>query len=201
MVSQSQWLAISFKILKELNYDIIVGTHCFKNQVFNSPFEKASICTAPISSRFDLVKIIKTQKKTSLIMSFTISTSPQEETSVVRALLDTNLLFVFGERDHATRKAAIERTYTEDVAWYETDGAVLTGHDALDKRAAELLASSPGFVFTADGDKIVAQNLGMLGWNFGPPEVPDLVKGTDFIIVEDGKIKALWTAITKVPAQ
>ena len=134
-------------------------------------------------------------------MSFTVSITPQEDPAVVRALLETNLLSVFGERDDAARKAAIEQTYTGNVIWYETDGAVLNGHEALDKRAAELLASSPGFVFAVDGDKLVAQNLGALNWKFGPPEVPDLVKGTDFIIVEGGKIKALWTAITKFPDQ
>jgi len=134
-------------------------------------------------------------------MSFTVSATPQEDPAVVRTLLDKNLLAVFGERDDPTRKAAIEETYTSNVVWYETDGAVLNGHDALDKKAAELLASSPGFIFSVDGDKIVTQNLGALGWKFGPPEAPDLVKGTDFIIVEGGKIKALWTAITKVPEQ
>lgn len=134
-------------------------------------------------------------------MSFTVSTTPQEDPAVVRALLDANLLSVFGERNDETRKAAVERTYTDGVTWYETDGAVLIGHDALDKRAAELLASSPSFVFAADGDKVVTQNLGVLSWMFGPPEAPDLVKGTDYIIVEGGKIKALWTAVTKAPPQ
>src|SRR4051812_19337207 len=113
-------------------------------------------------------------------MSFTVSTAPQADPSVVRALLETNLISVFGERDDATRKSAVERTYTENVTWYEQDGTVLSGHDALDKRAAELLASSPNFVFAVDGDKIVTQNMGALAWKFGPPEAPDLVKGMDF---------------------
>ncbi|KAK0752868.1 hypothetical protein B0T18DRAFT_395539 [Schizothecium vesticola] len=134
-------------------------------------------------------------------MSFTVSTAPHTDRSVVRALLDANLIAVFGERDDAKRKSAIERTYTENVTWYEQDGAVISGHDALDKRAAELLASSPHFVFAADGDKIVTQNMGALAWRFGSPEAPDLVKGMDFIIVEGDKIQALWTAVTKVPAQ
>jgi len=54
-------------------------------------------------------------------------------------------------------------------------------------------------VFKPDGAEIVTQNLGTLSWVFGPPGQPDLVKGTDFILVEGGKVKALWTALTKVP--
>ncbi|KAK0725555.1 hypothetical protein B0H67DRAFT_135211 [Lasiosphaeris hirsuta] len=134
-------------------------------------------------------------------MSLSISTTPKEVATTIRTLLSENLLSVFAERDAPVRKAAIERIYTDDVIWYETDGTVITGHAALDKRAGELLASNPGFAFSADGESVVTQNLGMLSWKFGPPGAPDLIKGSDFVIVEGGKIKALWTAITNVPSQ
>lgn len=133
-------------------------------------------------------------------MSFTISSVPNEDSTKIRALLHALLLLVFNERDETARKAAVQSTYAEDIVWYESDGAVMKGHDALNKRAEELLAESPGFVFKPEGEMIVSQNLGILSWMFGPLGEPDLVKGTDVIIVQDGKVKALWTAVTKAPA-
>lgn len=133
-------------------------------------------------------------------MSFTVSIAPNEDPSRIRALLHANLLSVFNEPHEIARKAAIQSTYAEDIVWYESEINVIKGHDALNKRAEALLAESPGFAFKPDGEMIVSQNLGILGWTFGPPGEPDLVKGTDVIIVQDGKVKALWTAVTKVPA-
>lgn len=134
-------------------------------------------------------------------MSFTVSSTPNEDPATIRALLHANLLSVFNERDEASRKAAVQSTYAEDIVWYESDINVIVGHDTLNKRAEELLAESPGFAFKPEGEMIVSQNLGILSWMFGPPEEPDLAKGTDVIIVQDGKVKALWTAVTKSPAQ
>ncbi len=133
-------------------------------------------------------------------MSTSISTAPSEDPAVVQALLLANLLSVFGERDESARKAAIDNTYADDVVWYEPDRVIHGRHD-LNERAAELLVQSPGFVFQPDGDLIVTQNLGILHWKFGPEGVPDLVKGVDAILVQDGKVKALWTGVTKVPGK
>ena len=131
-------------------------------------------------------------------MSFTVSTSPSEDAQTIRNLLQANLLAVFNERDATARLAAIKTTYTDDIVWYEDD-RVNVGHAVLDARAAELLAESPEFVFQPDGSEVVARNLGVLNWQFGPTGTPDLIKGTDVILVEGGKVKALWTAVTKVP--
>lgn len=134
-------------------------------------------------------------------MSFTVSSAPNEDPVTIRTLLHANLLSVFNERDETARRAAVQSTYAEDIVWYESDGNVIKGHDTLNKRAEELLAENPGFAFKPEGEMVVSQNLGILSWTFGPPGEPDLVKGTDVIIVQDGKVKALWTAVTKVPAQ
>jgi len=133
--------------------------------------------------------------------SITISTTPSDPPSTILSLLRTNLLSVFNERSAPARQAAIAQAYHPSISWFESDGAILTGHEALDKRASELLASSPGFVFTPDGEGVVVQNLGMLNWNFGPEGKEDLVKGVDFIVVEGGVVKVMWTKVTKVPGE
>ncbi|KAL3421895.1 NTF2-like domain protein [Phlyctema vagabunda] len=133
-------------------------------------------------------------------MSLTIPTSQSERPELIRQLLKANLLSVFDERDDISRKVAIENTYAEDIIWYEPE-RLNQGQDTLDRRAAELLEESPGFRFQPDGEMVVTQNLGVLHWKFGPVSDPGLLKGVDVILVVGGKIKALWTALTKVPGQ
>lgn len=133
-------------------------------------------------------------------MSLNISTSPSEQESTVRALLFANLLGVFEERDPSKRATAIEDTYAEDVIWFEPD-AVIHGRAALNARASELQTQSTGFHFSADGVVSVCQNVGVLRFCFGPEDKPDLLRGTDVIIVEGGKVKALWTCIDSAPGK
>ena len=132
------------------------------------------------------------------VMSLKISITPSEEASTIRALLFANLLKVFDERDASKRAATVEDTYTEDVIWYEPD-RVIQGRAALNARASELQTQFPGFNFRADGIMSVSQNVGVLRWHFGPEDKPDMLRGTDVMIVEGGKVKALWTTADKAP--
>jgi SnoaL-like domain len=131
-------------------------------------------------------------------MLLKISTTPSEEESTIRALLSANLFSVFDEHDASKRATAVEDTYTEDIIWYEPDG-VIQGRAALNARASEMQTQSPGFKFRADGIMSVSQNIGVLRWYFGPEDKPDMIRGTDVIIVEGGKVKALWTSIDNAP--
>jgi hypothetical protein len=131
-------------------------------------------------------------------MSLKISTTPSEDESKIRALLSANLFSVFDERDASKRATAVQDTYTEDIIWYESD-RITQGRAALNTRASELQTQSPGFKFRADGIMSTSQNLGVLRWHYGPGDKPDIVRGTDVIIVEGGKIKALWTIIDSAP--
>jgi hypothetical protein len=132
-------------------------------------------------------------------MSLKISTAPSENESAIRALLSANLFNVFDERDASKRSTAVQDTYSDDIIWYEAPDNVIQGRAALNARASELQAGFPGFKFSADGIMSVSQNVGMLRWHYGPEERPDMVRGTDVIIVEGGKIKALWTTIDSAP--
>ena len=133
-------------------------------------------------------------------MSLKISTNPSEEESTIRALLSANLFRVFDERDASKRTTAVQDTYAEDIIWYEPDG-IIQGRAALNARASELQTQSPGFKFCADGIMSVSQNMGVLRWHYGPEDKPDMVRGTDVIIVEGGKVKALWTTIDNAPGK
>jgi SnoaL-like protein len=110
-------------------------------------------------------------------------------------LMKSNLHLVFGERDPAARLAVVNRIYTEDVTFADAEG-VLTGREALHRKAQELLDGAPGFVFTEAGPVYQAQDLGCLAWNFGPAGQQPVVSGMDIAIVRDGRIASLHTILT-----
>jgi hypothetical protein len=113
----------------------------------------------------------------------------------VRELLEANLHRVFGNRDAAARRRIIDETYADDVAFTDPEGTV-TGRDALDERAAALLARAPeNFDFAEDGPPYVGTDSGALAWTFGPPDSP-VARGIDVITVRDGRISELRTMLT-----
>ncbi|OII18532.1 nuclear transport factor 2 family protein [Curtobacterium sp. MCBA15_013] len=112
--------------------------------------------------------------------------------ATVSELLTANLHDVFGNRDAASRRAAIERTYSPDVTFTDPEGTAV-GWDALEQKAAELLETVPGaFQFVEEGRRYVSQTHGALAWGFGPVGAP-AVRGIDVVEVRDGVVVSLTT--------
>lgn len=101
---------------------------------------------------------------------------------------------VFGERDAGKRRAAIERTYTEDVRFIDPD-AEIVGWEALDDRAGKILAGAPTeFVLEADGLAYVGSDTAVQAWRFGAPGNP-AVRGIDILELRDGLVSAVRTLV------
>ncbi|KUM99510.1 hypothetical protein AQI95_39020 [Streptomyces yokosukanensis] len=113
----------------------------------------------------------------------------------VAELMRRNLLDVFNEPDLERRAAAIAEIYAEDVLWHEPD-RVSRGREALARRAAELREETPGWVFQPDGPVSVVDDLGHLGFRFGPAGRPPVVTGRDIAHCKDGVIVELYTFVT-----
>ena len=118
-------------------------------------------------------------------------------TTSVADLMHRSLLEVFNERDPDRRAATVALIYADDIVWHEAD-RVIHGRKALDLRAAELQAESPGWVFRPAGPVSVNDDLGHLGFHFGPPDQPPVVTGFDVARCTDGVIVELYTFITEV---
>ena len=70
-------------------------------------------------------------------------------------LLHSNLHEVFSERNPERRWAAIRRTYTEDVRFFDPDGEFV-GWQALSDQAQKVLDGlAAGYVFEEDGPSYV----------------------------------------------
>lgn len=110
-----------------------------------------------------------------------------------KELLQSNLHEVFSERDPERRRAAIERTYTEDVTFIDPEGEFV-GRQALSDQAQKLLDGVPaGFVFEEDGPRYVGTDAA-LAWRFGPPGNP-IARGIDILTIRDGRVSVVRTLI------
>ena len=90
-------------------------------------------------------------------MSYSIST-----------LLTRNLHDVFGENDHARRRAAVDENFTEDCVFYEPRG-VYRGRDEIDRVAGAIKATHPDFRYQPIAEAEELGNCGRIQWVSGPP--------------------------------
>ncbi|WP_218004196.1 nuclear transport factor 2 family protein, partial [Nocardia araoensis] len=112
-------------------------------------------------------------------------------------LMRSNLLEVFNEPDVDRRAAVIATTYSEDVVWHELD-RIIHGRKELERHAAELRAENPDWVFQTAGPASELDDIGHLGFRYGPPDQPPVVSGMDIARTRDGVIIELYTIITEI---
>jgi hypothetical protein len=121
-------------------------------------------------------------------MSYSIST-----------LLTRNLQDVFGENDPARRRAAIDEIYIEDCAFYDPSKGVYRGRAEIDRVAGAIRATHPDFRYQPITEHEEVGNGGRIQWVSGRPGEAPAYAGTDFIIVRDGRIAALYLFFDKLP--
>lgn len=115
--------------------------------------------------------------------------------SEANELLHSNLHEVFSERDPERRRAAIERTYTEDVKFIDPDGEFV-GPQALSDQAQKVLDGIPrDFVFEEDGPRYVGPDTAALAWRLGPPGNP-VARGIDILTIRGGRVSVVHTLLT-----
>ena len=121
-------------------------------------------------------------------MSYSIST-----------LMLRNLQDVFGESDPERRRAAMNEIYTEDVVFYDPSKGVYRGHDEIDRIAGALRATHPDFSYQPIAEPEELGDGGRVKWVSGRPGDAPAYAGTDFIIVRDGRIAAIYLFFDKLP--
>lgn len=116
----------------------------------------------------------------------------------ISTLLTRNLQDVFGEGDAVRRRAAIEDIFTEGCVFYDPRQGVFRGRDEIDRIAGSTRALHPDFRYTPIAEPEQLGNAGRIKWVSGPPHGPCAYAGTDFIIVRDGRITALYLFFDKI---
>jgi hypothetical protein len=120
-------------------------------------------------------------------MSYSIST-----------LLIRNLDEVFGENDPARRRAAIDEIFHEDAVFHEPKG-IYRGRNEIDRVAGAIKATHPDFRYQPIAEPEELGNGGRVQWVSGRPGEAPAYAGTDFIIVQDSRIAALYLFFDKLP--
>ena len=117
----------------------------------------------------------------------------------ISTLLIRNLRDVFGENDPARRRATIEEIWMEDGVFYDPKTGVHRGWDEIDRIAGEIRATHPDFRYQTIAAPEELGNGGRIRWVSGRPGEAPAYAGTDFIIVRDGRIAALYLFFDKLP--
>jgi len=110
----------------------------------------------------------------------------------IENLLIRNLHEVFGERNLARLRAAIEAIFDRDCLFSDPRGRHV-GHRSLEAAVVALQAQFPDHVFSQIGSVDALQDSGRLAWAFGPPHEPRRITGLDVVVVNAGRISALYT--------
>ena len=119
--------------------------------------------------------------------------------SSISTLLTRNLQDVFGEGDAARRRAAIDELFTEDSVFYDPMSGAHRGRDEIDRVAGEVRAMHPDFQYQPIAEPEELGNSGRIRWTAGRPGESPAYAGTDFIIVHEGRIAALYLFFDKLP--
>lgn len=108
--------------------------------------------------------------------------------------MHANLIEVFNERDDALRRAAIDRTYAENVRWIDDEGESV-GREALDAKCVGLQSSLGPLQFEAAGPVHALAGFGHLAWRLVAPEGQIPMAGFDAALIEEGRIAVLYTVL------
>jgi hypothetical protein len=106
---------------------------------------------------------------------------------------------VWNETDPERRRALLAEGWTE-TATYVDPLMQGKGHDQIGALITAVHERFPGFRFSLDGrvdgygDKI------RFSWALGPEGQADMIKGTDFVVTEGGRLKSVTAFLDKVPA-
>ena len=114
-------------------------------------------------------------------------------------LMQQHLMTVFGEKNTASSRAAIEKLYSEDCVCTDYKAEVV-GRVALDEKIEALHARYPGYVFAPTGEEDAHHNVVRMHWRFGPPAASEAITGLDIAFFENGLIWRLYVFLDKVPS-
>ena len=77
-------------------------------------------------------------------------------------------------------------------------GSAGPGRKVLERRAKELRGANPGWVFRPAGPASELDDIGHLGFQYGPADQPPIASGIDIARTRDGVIIELYTIVTAI---
>jgi hypothetical protein len=122
-----------------------------------------------------------------------------ENSMIEAARIADRYIAVWNETDAQRRSALLAETWTESATYVDP----LMGGQGQDEIAALIGAVHerfPGFRFTLDGKADGYGDKVRFSWALGPEGQGDMIKGTDFAVLEGDRLKSVTGFLDKVPA-
>lgn len=107
-------------------------------------------------------------------------------------LLKQHLYTVFGERDVAKRRAAIEVIWNKDGVLICSFGA-FSGFSSIDTVIQNIQEQLPHFVCSELAAPECFHGIGRLAWGYGLPNQQPQVTGLNVAVVSNNRLSALYT--------
>ncbi|WP_199499945.1 nuclear transport factor 2 family protein [Methylovirgula sp. 4M-Z18] len=106
---------------------------------------------------------------------------------------------VWNETDADRRKVLLQAGWAEGASYIDPMAAV-EGHEQIGELIGAVHARFPGFRFALDGRVDGYGDHVRFSWTLGPQHEADMIKGTDFAVIENGRLKSVTGFLDKVPA-
>ncbi|WP_187435910.1 nuclear transport factor 2 family protein [Bradyrhizobium hipponense] len=117
-----------------------------------------------------------------------------DHTAIARRYID-----LWNERTASRRRALLSENWTADASYVDPlmQGG---GHDGVDAMIAGVQQRFPEFKFKLIGEPNGYGDHLRFSWGLGPDGVDSPIKGTDFAVLRDGRIKSVTGFLDQVPA-
>jgi hypothetical protein len=117
-----------------------------------------------------------------------------DPTTIARRYID-----LWNERAQNRRRELLSENWTADACYVDPlmNG---DGHDGVDALIAGVQQRFPDFKFKLIGEPNGYGDHVRFSWGLGPDGVDSPIKGTDFAVLKDGRIKSITGFLDQVPA-
>lgn len=110
-----------------------------------------------------------------------------------------NYIAAWNETDPVHRNRLVADHWAGDAVYIDPMMQA-AGHEQIAGLIGAVHERFPGFHFTLDGKPDGYGDKVRFSWMLGPQAEPDMIKGTDFAVVENDRLKSVTGFLDKVPA-
>lgn len=110
-----------------------------------------------------------------------------------------NYIELWNERTPSRRREMLVTNWTSDARYVDPLMAG-DGHDGVDALIAGVQQKFPDFKFALIGQPNGFGDHIRFSWGLGPDGVDSPIKGTDFAVLKDGRIRSITGFLDQVPA-
>jgi SnoaL-like domain len=105
---------------------------------------------------------------------------------------------IFGESDSGRRRTAVDALLTEDCVFYAPTGAY-RGRDEIHRVAGKVRSMHPDFRYRPIEQPERLLDGGRIRWVAGPLDGRAVYAGTNFLVIRDGRIAAIYKFFDALP--